>query len=148
MKTLLLIGSFLVLFSQFALADEWPYDPVCRNYNAKSETMTVTSFNGQTSKIVLCVFGVGSYIDADSIENSWGNYQSYAVFNYSLNTPDPYTEGCEHYGAWYSQGVDSQGRTYRLCEWGDRSIMEEVTFRNGPRSGWNNQMDWALGIYK
>jgi hypothetical protein len=45
MKKLILL-SVLVL-GQLAIADEWPYDSVCRRYNARSETFHFDEYTGE-----------------------------------------------------------------------------------------------------
>ena len=144
MKTLLM-SLVLFGFANAALADDWPYDAICRKFNATSETVTLTQPREQT--VVLCKFGVGSFIEKNTLDKSWGGgWETWAVREYKNNRPEPFGESCARYGAWIYPAKNSRGQEYRLCIFGDNSMMEERTFGYGSTSGWNREMDWALGI--
>jgi putative hemolysin len=142
MKTI--IGFLLVLASLNALADEWPYDSDCRRFGADSETVTLT--DGAPNQVVLCQFGLFSYIEKETLRRSYGGYGTQAVRAYVDSAQEPMGEHCTMAGAHVIAGKDSRGRSYGLCEFFDGSIMEESTFSNGPRSNFNREMNSALGL--
>ncbi len=141
-----LILIFFLSFTMVAWADEWPYDQICRTHNATSETVKLLQPKERT--VVLCHFGVDSYIESITLDKSWTeHWQTWAVREYVENQPEPFEgDSCDHLGARIYPAVDSKGRHYQLCLFGDDSIMEEQTFAYGPGSNWNFQMDQALGL--
>ena len=146
MKALLITLVLFLGVTTSALADDWPYDLICRNHGATSETVKL--FRPREQTVVLCKFGIGSYIERDTLDQSWrGGWEPYAVHEYKFNRPSPFTDNCDRFGAWVYPALDSKGRKYDLCVFADNSMMEERTFYYGPTSGWNTEMDWALNIH-
>lgn len=143
MKTL--IGFLLVLASLHALADQWPYDSECRRFGADSETVTLTE--GSPNQVILCQFGLFSYIEKETLRRSYGGYGTQAVRSYVESGKEPMgSEHCAMAGAHIVEAKDSRGRFYGLCEFFDGSMMEESTFSNGPKSNFNREMNSALGL--
>lgn len=133
-------------FSMGAQADEWPYDPICRNHNAISETVKLSQPRERT--LVLCKFGMASYIEKNTLDKSATSLlQTWAVMEYKNNQADPFeTKSCSELGAMIYPATDSKGLTYHLCIFGDDSVMEEKTFGYGAGDIWNQEMDQALGL--
>lgn len=133
-------------FATFTRADEWPYDPICRSHNATSETVKLSQPKERT--VVLCRFGVDSYIESITLDKAVTfQWQTWAVREYANNNPEPFEgDSCDHLGAQIYSAEDRQGRLYELCLFGDDSIMEAETFGYGVGSDWNVQMDQALGL--
>ena len=146
MKALLLSLILFLGVTTKAAADGWPYDQICRNHGATSETVKLYQPREQT--IVLCKFGVGSFIERDTLDKTWvSGWEPYAVREYKNNRPTPFTDSCRRFGAWVYSGIGSGGQRYDICVFTDNSMMEDRTFSYGPTSGWNTEMDWALGIH-
>lgn len=136
MKKVVLLLS--VIFSCVALADPWPFDPVCRSYGAESET--VMTLSTQPEKIVLCKFGLQAYVDKNSLGRS---APTLAVSSYFQND-DLILKSCSHYGATVVQARNDRHQIFELCRFFDRSFMESETFRRGPDSVFNDEMTAAL----
>lgn len=141
MKKLFLIG--LLLFGQFAFADEWPWDPACRRVNARSETFTFE--DNPNEKVVMCLFGLRSYVDRASVYDATYGYHSDAVYHYARNEQFPFGRPCGWFGARVRSAVSTKGEKKNICVF-FRSAMEASTFQEGPGSVWNREMDEALRI--
>lgn len=136
--------SLIFTLGSWAHADEWPYDPACRKFGATSETVQV---QGSNQRIVLCGFGLDSFVNKDSLPVGLGGWQTMAVRSYVESGNSPMGSGhCSQYGANLERAVTSKGRNFSLCVFFDNSSMEEQTFSHGPHSGFNIEMDSALGI--
>jgi hypothetical protein len=145
MKQLFIALLIFGLGTGAAHADDYPYDAQCRRYNATSETVLVETTPPE--KWVLCKFGLNSYIESRSIDYVGAGVGNWALQAYARNTHYPLGRQCYQDGAFIRRAKDSKGRLYSLCVFGDRSAMEQQTFAYGPNSGYNTEMDWALGIH-
>lgn len=142
-----MLFSLLVLIASQALADEWPYDPVCRRFSADSETVQIVGANHPP--VVLCRFGLSSYIDKGSLPwapGGVGGFEKMAVRAYKELDGEPFNRSCGFHGATLWRAVDSRGRSYTLCRFIDNSFIEEQTFSWGPESSFNSHLNDALGI--
>ncbi len=144
MKTLFCLTLLIAGFTQVALADKWPYDPICRQAGATSETVKV---DGKTKPVVLCQFGMSSMIDNGSIRQIGFN-ETMAVQNYkAVNDSNPFADrDCRKAGAQLLKATASNGRLYKVCYFFDSSVMEEETFIEGPESSINWELNAALGV--
>lgn len=135
--------SLVLLFSVSALGDPWPYDPVCRRFNASSDTVQIIGMN---EGVVLCKFGIGSYVDKNSLPTSISRPETLAVRAYRQNDSEPIGRHCTEFGAQYRRAIGSNGQEYSVCYFFDHSVMEEQTFLMGPESTFNSEMNQALGL--
>lgn len=134
----------LILAFRSAFAQEPVMDPVCRGRGA--ETVPVTVGADASGGAILCKFGMASYIDRGSVGNAVSGFGTLAVRNYRDSGNGPVGSHCTSFGAMLAQATDDWGRPYTLCRFFDGSMMEDRTFMMGPQSGFNREMDWALGI--
>jgi hypothetical protein len=132
------------LYGAPVFSNELNDDPVCHSYGAK--TIEARVIGDSSEAIILCQFGISSLLDKGSVRNSVGGFGTVAVRSYRESGQGPVGRHCSSFGATLSRAEDERGQVYFLCKFFDGSWMEERTFMMGPQSGFNREMDSALGI--
>lgn len=143
MKTILF--SLLVAASlNVNASNNWGTQHCLRNHG---EVLTLDMQWSQFKKIQVCKLGFRSVIEINTLDRSYLNdYGPHANQAYR-QTPYSDFQACQRFGGRRSRGVDPQSKLiYNVCEFSDRSAIGEDTLSDGYTSGWNRELNRALGI--
>ena len=118
----------------------------CLNHGGELAVFTIQ--NLQIKSVKICSFGFSSQIEVNTLDrsymNPWGGPQANQVYRQS----DYGQFGiCERNSGRRIRGRDSQGRFSDFCFFQDRSVIGTRTLEDGIQSGWNRELNRALGIF-
>lgn len=132
---ILFLSSFLLL-SSLAWAQKNPLIRVCNQNQGEFRVL-----DPEHGELAVCYFGSAAIGALDLVENRQG-HQKKSVQAFLTSTGNQ--SSCADFSAEEVSGSDSDGHEYNLCQFSDKSLIDQQTLFDGPDSSQNKRLTAIL----